>query len=53
MLGGRARKGHEAMTLDWMTSAERDQAIPPAYTRYIGEQALRCMEAQAVRRATE
>ncbi len=40
MLGGRARKGHEAMTLDWMTPRERDQAIPPAYTRYIGERVL-------------
>ena len=34
----------EAMQIDWMSREEITQAMPPAYTRYIGEQALRYME---------
>lgn len=30
-----------AMGIDWMTRGELAQAIPPAYTRYIGEQLIR------------
>lgn len=31
-----AEIGREAMGIDWMTKREMAQAIPPAYTRYIG-----------------
>jgi DNA (cytosine-5)-methyltransferase 1 len=32
--------GQAAMGIDWMNRAELSQAIPPAYTRWIGEQLL-------------
>lgn len=34
-------QAREAMGIDWMTLAELCQAIPPAYTRFIGEQLMR------------
>jgi len=32
--------GHTAMGIDWMSLDEISQAIPPAYTRWIGEQLM-------------
>jgi len=36
-----------AMGIDWMTRDELSQAIPPAYTEWIGEQLLAAMEGAA------
>jgi DNA (cytosine-5)-methyltransferase 1 len=37
---GVAQAGREVMGIDWMTRDELDQAIPPAYTRFVGEQLI-------------
>jgi len=34
------RQGREAMRVQWMTLMESRQAVPPAYTRYLGVQLL-------------
>ena len=35
--------GPEAMGIDWMTGNELSQAIPPAYTQFIGDQIMRVL----------
>lgn len=39
-----ADEGRMAMGIDWMIKAELSQAIPPAYTEYIGRQMLKAIE---------
>lgn len=40
---GQARICREVMGIDWVTRAELDQAIPPAYTRYIGSHLMEAL----------
>lgn len=42
-MGGRAQK-QAAMGIDWMTDEELNEAIPPAYTEWIGTQLLASLE---------
>lgn len=38
--------GFEAMGIDWMNQAELSEAIPPAYSKYIGEAAMKHIREQ-------
>ena len=43
----RAAELREAMGIDWMTRKELSQAIPPAYTEWIGGELMRLLTAVA------
>jgi DNA (cytosine-5)-methyltransferase 1 len=43
----RVENARDAMGIDWMTKMELNEAIPPAYTEYIGRQLRRHLESQA------
>lgn len=51
--GGRHRKprnltqAREAMGIDWMTRPELSEAVPPAYTRWIGERLIEATKVAA------
>jgi DNA (cytosine-5)-methyltransferase 1 len=40
-------EGRKAMGIDWMTRGELSEAIPPAYTEFIGRQLLAAIEREA------
>lgn len=44
MLGNRGRRAHESLGLDWMSKYEESQAIPPAYSRFIGEELMKVLK---------
>jgi len=44
--GSRAIK-RAAMGIDWMTDRELNEAIPPAYTEFLGRQLLACLDDEA------
>jgi len=45
--GGQFKKadGEKALGIDWMLKPELAQAIPPAYTEWVGKQLMRALEA--------
>lgn len=48
--GGRSRKPRDmaeasaAMGIDWMTRSELNEAVPPAYTEFVGRQLIEHLE---------
>lgn len=43
----RLEVGRQAMGIDWMTMSELSQAIPPAYTQWLGSQLIQYVEVAA------
>jgi DNA (cytosine-5)-methyltransferase 1 len=50
-VGGTAAAWRKAMGIDWMTAAELAEAIPPAYTRFIGEHLMAYLRRDVIRGA--
>lgn len=44
-----AAEAKAAMEIDWMNRNELSQAIPPAYTEFIGKQILEHLQAKTAR----
>ncbi len=44
---GDKAEASQAMGIDWMTMADLSQAIPPAYTEFLGEQLLHALQVAA------
>lgn len=42
------KQAREAMGIDWMTRDELREAIPPAYTKWVGQQLLAHIEAERI-----
>lgn len=49
---GASKRYREAMEINWMTDAEITEAIPPAYTEWIGNQFIRHITTRGSDRAT-
>jgi len=47
------KEGQEAMGIDWMEWKELTQAVPPAYTEYIGRQLIRFLDCRRLPRITD
>ncbi len=47
---GNTARARIAMGIDWMTGAELAQAVPPAYSEYLGRQLLNVLQCQNSRR---
>lgn len=44
---GSVLEWRDAMGIDWMTRKELTQAIPPAYTQFLGEQLIAVLNKEA------
>jgi hypothetical protein len=45
-LSGKKEVWEKAMGITWMSKKELTQAIPPAYSKFIGEQLIKCQKSE-------